>query len=543
MTEKDRDSAPSGSEADFESSAFEPFARLAWELTGLPLAGICADWDGRAWRLVAVAGADPARASALMRAIHPATAQPRDAAVPPVFLTCPMSCVPGDAPAFLVAAGDQEPPAGRIQAQAALGRVALAAATAICLRAGGNLFQSAFAQAASGITIADAREPDMPLIHANDRFLEMTGYTRDAVIGQNCRFLQGPAREQAGRHEIRRAIKEGRTTHVELTNYRADGTLFVNDFTLAPIGDREGRVTHFIGVQQDMTARRRLEQRLEEDRRQLHQIVSALPSGILIANDAGAIRFANSAAEALIGRSADHLIGMPIDVPSGEGQAVELELETPEGQQRVAELNPVRVTWEEENAWLLMLNDVTDRKREEARITKMAYTDSLTGLANRLHLRERLDRAVMQARQPPRRRVGLIMLDLDGFKQINDNLGHAAGDEALRTIADRLQQQMRGDDLVARLGGDEFAIFLPDLRDREAAEAVARRVIAAFAEPIEVEGHTAQVAASLGVSFFPDDGEDAAEMLERADAAMYASKEQAESTYRFSPSERTADET
>jgi diguanylate cyclase (GGDEF)-like protein/PAS domain S-box-containing protein len=168
--------------------------------------------------------------------------------------------------------------------------------------------------------------------------------------------------------------------------------------------------------------------------------------------------------------------------------------------------------------------DVTARTERERRIRQEADTDPLTGLANRRRLERTLSAAVARA-QGHERRVAVLMLDLDGFKAVNDRLGHAAGDATLREVGGRLRGVVRERDLVARVGGDEFVIVLTDVGGRSGATVDCReRVTAALAQPLEVEGEPVHLSAAVGTATSPDDGTDGAALLAHADRAMYANK-------------------
>jgi diguanylate cyclase (GGDEF)-like protein/PAS domain S-box-containing protein len=182
--------------------------------------------------------------------------------------------------------------------------------------------------------------------------------------------------------------------------------------------------------------------------------------------------------------------------------------------------------YEDREQELVQLNfrDVHERKEAEARIRYLAHHDALTGLPNRMLLADRLGVAIAQARRNSRK-VGLLMLDLDHFKTINDSLGHHIGDELLEAVAARLRACLRQCDTAARLGGDEFVIALSDLATSADAEAVAQKLLAAMQEPFEIEGRSLHVGTSIGISFFPGDGEDAGSLLQAADTAMYLVKD------------------
>jgi diguanylate cyclase (GGDEF)-like protein/PAS domain S-box-containing protein len=181
--------------------------------------------------------------------------------------------------------------------------------------------------------------------------------------------------------------------------------------------------------------------------------------------------------------------------------------------------------------------DITERKLAEQEIAFLAHHDRLTGLFNRGFFEETLEMAISRARRH-QLGVGILFLDLDNFKQVNDTLGHHAGDELLRQLADRLRACTRESDLVARQGGDEFLILLSDLemgrsssadvkRSRTVVEAVARRIEQRLQEPFVVGESSLRVSGSIGISLFPHDGADAESLLRNADAAMYRAKRDA----------------
>jgi diguanylate cyclase (GGDEF)-like protein len=166
-----------------------------------------------------------------------------------------------------------------------------------------------------------------------------------------------------------------------------------------------------------------------------------------------------------------------------------------------------------------------ERQRAEQRISHMAHHDELTGLPNRALLNDRAAQALAQARRSGRP-LALLFLDLDGFKDINDSLGHATGDRLLQSVAGRLRASVREGDTVARLGGDEFVVMLVNLAQAQDAVDIARAIAQALARPHTVDRHTLHVTASIGVAAFPEDGDSAGALLKHADAAMYRAKAQ-----------------
>ncbi len=182
--------------------------------------------------------------------------------------------------------------------------------------------------------------------------------------------------------------------------------------------------------------------------------------------------------------------------------------------------------------YVAVFSDITRRKQAEEKTRFLAYHDALTGLPNRALFNDRLAQAIAHAR---RRKEGLavLFLDLDRFKEINDTLGHHAGDELLRLVAQRLVGCVRDTDTVARLGGDEFTLVLEEIKHAEDAEAVAREILAALAEPATLEGETVRTSASIGISLYPEHGKQHEVLLRHADAAMYAAKQAGRGTCRL----------
>ena len=176
--------------------------------------------------------------------------------------------------------------------------------------------------------------------------------------------------------------------------------------------------------------------------------------------------------------------------------------------------------------------DVTERKKAHQAIARHAHHDLLTGLPNRLLFNDRLGHAIAQA-QRSRSAVGVMFVDLDGFKRVNDSLGHVYGDELLQQVAGRLKKVLRSSDTLARQGGDEFTIVLPDLPDARTAAIVAEKAVAAIRRPFHLGSHEVRISACLGVAVYPEHGETIELLLRHADMAMYQVKAQGKNGFRF----------
>jgi diguanylate cyclase (GGDEF)-like protein/PAS domain S-box-containing protein len=281
-------------------------------------------------------------------------------------------------------------------------------------------------------------------------------------------------------------------------------------------------------------------------------IVSCLQQALIVVNTSGLITRSNAAAAELCGISLGELVGsklldLPIKVYGRDGQPLNptgspihralagdsvrsllVEVERADGTRRWVDVSSCPLTEPDGSTYgaMSMYADVTGRVERERRIRHEADTDDLTGLANRRALQRMLAAALERARAHDVA-VGVLMLDLDGFKGVNDRFGHAVGDAALREVAARLRRSVRERDMVSRTGGDEFVVVLADLSPEEhAAHDAAQRVEAAFAAPLVLDGERLHLHAAVGVACFPDDGRDLEQLLAAADRAMYARKSQ-----------------
>jgi diguanylate cyclase (GGDEF)-like protein/PAS domain S-box-containing protein len=177
-------------------------------------------------------------------------------------------------------------------------------------------------------------------------------------------------------------------------------------------------------------------------------------------------------------------------------------------------------------------SDISAERAAEAKLHHMAHHDMLTGLSNRVSLKDRLEHALALARRESSR-VALLFIDLDRFKSINDTLGHHVGDELLIAVSQRLRQCVRESDLVARLGGDEFVVMLPGLDQSPAAASVAEKIVASIGEPYLIGAHTLYTTPSVGIAIYPEDGADGESLMRNADAAMYHAKSAGRNNFQF----------
>lgn len=267
-----------------------------------------------------------------------------------------------------------------------------------------------------GLLISDARAEDFPVIYANPAFERITGYSQQEILGQNCRILQGPETDQKTRKAIREALKNNQEISSIIKNYKKDGTPFWNELLISPVKDTHGKVTHFIGLQ----------------------------------------------------------------------------------------------------------NDITERIQRQESLEFHASHDPLTHLKNRSALERYLTDWVKGKNKSDN--IYILFIDLDGFKPINDSLGHEFGDHVLVETAQRLNAEIIEPNLLARFGGDEFVAVIQDLSDREQVEQLAQKLLAKVAETYKVGDIEVSLSAAIGIATSEETFKHPMELIQRADIAMYEAK-------------------
>lgn len=295
-----------------------------------------------------------------------------------------------------------------------------------------------------------------------------------------------------------------------------------------------------------------VERKLKDGRDTFATTLGSIADAVVTTDEEGAVTFVNQAAEELLGETRDALLGRPLDevvdwlgerLPENDSAVFEGPpglasqpwtlrrrdgIEIPIDQS----IAPVHDAEGRFRGRVIVFRDMTERREHELAIRRLAYRDPLTGLPNRTSLWDRLGLEVAHARREGQL-LALCFLDLDGFKAVNDTLGHRAGDDLLCEVARRLAGALREGDTVARLAGDEFTILLPGLSRGEDAARVADKLLDALEPPVRLGDQELRVRASIGIAVFPQDAGDGEALLQRADEAMYASKERGGNTWTF----------
>jgi diguanylate cyclase (GGDEF)-like protein/PAS domain S-box-containing protein len=385
----------------------------------------------------------------------------------------------------------------------------------------------------------------------------LLGYRVDEFIGKAMFEIMPPDEiERIGRifqmHlSTRKPVKE-----LEGVVLHKDGHEVLIETNATPILDGEGELTGFRGINRDITERRKA----EKERRLAAMVLENTPEGVMITDSELNVISINPAFTRTTGYSAEEMIGQrPTKLSSGRHDTSfykEMWHSIAETGRWQGEIWNRRKDGEIYPEWLnisaikdqyghitnyaSIFSDISTQEHVRKRLHNLAYYDALTRLPNRELFHDRLENALIQSRRH-HSHVGLIFLDMDRFKNINDTLGHRVGDEFLKMTAERLKQCVRDTDTVSRLGGDEFTIILPDIHSSNDVASIAEKIVNSFSAPITMEnGHELFSSTSIGISIYPEDGEEADLLIKNADTAMYRAKEAGRGTYQFYTTEMSA---
>jgi diguanylate cyclase (GGDEF)-like protein/PAS domain S-box-containing protein len=393
---------------------------------------------------------------------------------------------------------------------------------------------------------------DGTMQEVNDKTLQLLGLERQAVVGQPIRMLFLPACAP----DLERAFGDLRASgeaRFEVLQRGFGGQLLALEASARAL-ERDGRYNaHF--VFRDVSERRQSETALRDSQDRLNGILTSIRDVVWsFSPDLSHLNYINEAVERVYGYPAHAFEERPQlwletvhphDRGNYQRMLAELSAEQPlydaehrivarDGEVHWLHCRGRLVTDEAGNAIRIdgVSADITQKKQAEQQVQLLAYYDSLTMLPNRALLYDRLAQALPMAARTERK-VALLFMDLDNFKNINDSLGHHIGDLLLRAIAERLLHCVREEDTVARIGGDEFLIVLPDIDKGAQAVTVADKVLAATSSPFMVRGHEIHTTITIGISIFPDDAQEVSELIRHADSALYQAKALGRNTYQF----------
>lgn len=383
--------------------------------------------------------------------------------------------------------------------------------------------------------------PDGIIEYVNPAFERLTGFTSAEAIGQSPQLLRSGEHAASFYKEMWRTLKDGGVFRDTVINRHKNGTLFYEEKVITPVKDSNGAITHFVSTGQDVSDR----VKAEAIRQRLTATLEATTDFVAIADLRGRLLYANTARRRVLGLGDDDPVGvcMLSDGHTGwaaaklQGEAVpkamqegtwsgELALTDQQGIE--IPVSEVIIAHRDPEGTVQFLSaiarNISERKRLEEELAYRASHDVLTRIPNRMLLSDRLQQSIAYARRH-KKSVGVLFVDLDRFKRINDTLGHHLGDSILRTVAGRIRRCVRRSDTVGRQGGDEFVVIVAEISGRDDLAPIVNKIREAVSEPIGVEHRQLVLTCSVGVALYPDDGEDADILLRNADTAMFKAKE------------------
>jgi diguanylate cyclase (GGDEF)-like protein/PAS domain S-box-containing protein len=393
----------------------------------------------------------------------------------------------------------------------------------------------------------------MNILYTNPAAEELTGHSLDETVGRQCHDIFCERSDLCeGRCPPKKAMRDKvPILHKDAETRSKTGELRQTQISISPFYE-EGQCVGSVIVIKDITELKRAEELIRKQNKFLSTVIDALPHPFYVI-DAGSYRLELVNRSAAAGHAPANLTcyelshhrvepcdsddhPCPLQKVRETGAAAAAEHRHYDGDGNIKNVEVHCFPIFDDGGNLIQVGeyniDITERKLFERRLRQMAFSDALTGIPNRALFFDRMNHAIEMAKRDGRA-FALLFLDLDQFKNVNDNLGHSAGDMVLKEAAQRLKGCIRGSDTVARMGGDEFAVILTEIMNIGDAEIVARKIVDSLAAPFHFGNRECSVGVSIGISLYPADGSDADELLKRADTAMYHAKKLPGHLFRF----------
>ncbi|VAW94350.1 diguanylate cyclase/phosphodiesterase (GGDEF & EAL domains) with PAS/PAC sensor(s) [hydrothermal vent metagenome] len=392
------------------------------------------------------------------------------------------------------------------------------------------------------------------IIRLSESIKQLLDYQVDELLGANIEDLY---EEPAKRQELMETLDagEGSIQNFEVALKHRNGSIIWVSINAHYYRDSNGNILGVEDMIRDINQHRQSELQMQKMSSALAQSADM----VMITDDKGIIEYINPAFESITGYRFDEAVGSSSNiVRSGEQNlnfyrdmwhtilagktyrgVVTNRKKNGDLYYEEKSIAPIKNAQGDIVNFVSTGRDISERMENEKRLSFMAHHDALTELPNRTLFIDRLDQALAHARRYSRK-VSVLFIDLDRFKNINDTLGHDAGDQMLAQLADRLGNNIRQHDTVARLGGDEFAVLLNDIETEQDVSQLANMILLNLEQPFEVDGRELFITASIGICLFPDDGKDHGTLLKNADIAMYKAKELGKNNYQFYSADMSA---
>jgi len=421
-----------------------------------------------------------------------------------------------------------------------------------------NLLERAMNSTSNGIIITDAREKDNPIIYVNQTFERLTGYSLNEVAGYNCRFLQRDHRQPEEIAKIKQALQQGQECYSILKNYRKDGTAFWNELYIAPVRNGQGEIIHFIGVQTDITERKKAEEALAQSEKEFRLMFEKAPIGMaLVGIDGDFVKVNDALCETLGYTQAELLARSLLEITHGDetkefkrlyqqclqGEIHSFERESyycGKNNHLIYALLKAALVRDDNHVplhYIVQILDL-DEPREPSSLVQQqrsqttdyySHYDSLTGLPTRLLFEQHLEQMLQQFPQ----RCAVLFLDLNRFKVINESLGHQIGDQILKTVASRLENSLQANNWMTRSGGDEFAVLVTGIKTQQEAIAIAQQFQQTLIEPFTINTSEEEITTSenfltmsVGIALAAEGEESGHQLLQDAEIALGRAKKE-----------------
>ena len=422
----------------------------------------------------------------------------------------------------------------------------------------------AYKEALDQNTIVSITNRSGVITYANEKFCKISKYRNEELVGRKISLLNSGFHTREFFADMWRTIGSGRPWRAEICNRDKNGDCYWVDTTIVPKRNQFGKIDGYVSIRYDITERKAIEKALHDEvekRRDtellLRELIATIPDGVVAFDVDDKLLHFNKAYKDFHTAKAKHLVAgmsfadlLKIAVENNQYQGLP---EDPKAREAYIESrlkrhcnpgNPI-IQQLSDGRWIQVqerrskagytvgiCTDITDIKQAERTIKIQAEQDSLTGLSNRSVLINRLTRALGD-RKGVEQTGALVLIDLDHFKDVNDTLGHDAGDKLLIEVAQRLTEVLRKTDTVARIGGDEFAILLPNVSTISEVEKIGEKIVSRLSEIFMLGHRVVRPGCSLGVTFFPADGSTPKDLLKNADIALYHAKARGRGVWSF----------